>query len=62
MDDEKLIPELSVWRKHNGNDFSIEDWIVSEGNVRFAIAYNKIFWPEFVHYDNCVILKKIVLT
>ena len=57
MDDEKLIPELSDWRKHNGNEFSIEDWIVSEGNIKFAIAYTKLFWPEFTLYDDCVILK-----
>ena len=57
MDDEKLIPELSNWRKHNGKDFSIKDWIVGEGNVKFAIAYSFLFWPEFVEYDDCIIFK-----
>ena len=57
MDDEKLIPDLSNWRKYNGKDFSIEDWVVGEGNVNFAIAYSFLFWPEFVEYDDCIIFK-----
>jgi hypothetical protein len=55
--DEKLISELTEWRKFNGNDFSIEDWIVSEGNIKFLIAYSLILWPKFTEYDDCVILK-----
>lgn len=58
MDDEKLIPELSDWKKYNGKDLSIEDWIVGEGNVKFAIGYSILFWPEFVEYDECIILKR----
>ena len=56
-EDEKLIPELAEWRKFNGDEFSIEDWIAIEGNIRFTIAYSLIFWPEFIEYDDCVILK-----
>ena len=55
--DEILIPDLSKWRKFNGNDFSIEDWIAGEGNIRLTIAYSFLFWPEFIEYDGCVILK-----
>jgi len=57
MDDDKLIPDLSNWRKYNGKHFSIEDWIVCEGNVNFAIAYTFLFWPEFLEYDDCIIFK-----
>ncbi len=57
MDDELLIPELSEWRKNNSKDFSIEDWIISEGNVKFTIAYSILFWPEFIEIDECVIYK-----
>jgi hypothetical protein len=57
MNDEKLIPELSEWRKLNGYDFSIEDWIVSEGNVKHAIGYSILFWPEFVEHEDCVFLE-----
>jgi hypothetical protein len=56
--EEKLIPELTEWRKFNGEDFSIEDWIISEGNIKFAIAYSILFFPEFIEYDGCVIQKK----
>jgi len=37
MDDEKLIPDLSNWRKNNGKDCSIEDWVVGEGNVNLQL-------------------------
>lgn len=57
MDDEKLIPDLADWRKLNGKDFSIEDWLVGEGNVKFAIGYSILFWPEFIEYDDCIIFK-----
>lgn len=56
-EDEKLIPELTEWRKFNGDEFSIEDWIASEGNIKYTIVYSLIFWPEFIEYDDCVILK-----
>ena len=56
-DDEKLISDLTEWRKNIGNEFSIEDWIVSEGNIKFLIAYSLLLWPEFTEYDGCVILK-----
>lgn len=54
---EKLVSELTEWRKYNGSDFSIEDWIISEGNIKFMIAYSLLLWPDFVEYDGCVILK-----
>jgi hypothetical protein len=57
MDEEKLIPELADWRKLNGDQFSIEDWVVGEGDIKFAIGYSILFWPEFIEYDDCVILK-----
>ena len=57
MNEEKLIPELADWRKLNGDQFSIEDWVVCEGDIKFAIGYSILFWPEFIEYDDCVILK-----
>ena len=56
-EDEDLIPALKEWRKHNGDSFSIEDWIVGEGDMSHAIGYLTLFWPQFVEYDDCVIIK-----
>ena len=56
-DDEKLIPELREFRKLNNEDFSIEDWISYEGNIKLTIAYSVLFWPNFIEYDGCVILE-----
>lgn len=57
MNEEKLIPELSDWKKLNGDQFSIEDWIVGEGNIKLAIGYSILFWPAFIEYNDCIILK-----
>ncbi|WP_435623779.1 hypothetical protein [Flagellimonas sp.] len=53
----KLIPELKDWKKENGDDFDLQDWVTCEGNIRLAIGYSTIFWPEFLEYDNCIFIK-----
>ena len=57
IDQEKLIPEIKDWRASNGQKFDIEDWIAIEGNIKLAIGYTSIFWPDFVDHDGCVFLK-----
>ena len=52
-----LIPELGIWRKLNGNEFSVNDWISYEGNVQFLIAYSQIFWPDFIEFESCIFLR-----
>lgn len=44
---ENLFPEIN----------KLEDWIVDEGNMKLAIGYSTIFWPEFLVHDDCVFLK-----
>ena len=54
---QKLIPEIKDWQKHNGDKFDVEDWIAIEGNIKLAIGYSSIFWPDFIEHENCVFLK-----
>lgn len=55
--DEKLIPDLQEWRKFNGPNFSIDSWTAIKGNIKLAIGYSFLFWPEFIEHENCVFLK-----
>ena len=55
--EQKLIPELKDWKKENGEDFDLQDWVVCEGNIRLAIGYSAIYWPEFLKYNDCVFIK-----
>lgn len=56
-DDEKLIPELIEWRQHNSSDFNIDTWTSIEGNIKLAIGYSFLFWPDFIEHDNCIFIK-----
>jgi len=55
--EEKLILDLRNWKNLNGKPFTIYDWIVNEGSMPFAIGYSFLFWPDFVEYDGCIIIK-----
>jgi len=48
----KLVPELADW--NNGNGISIDDWLSCKGDFQLAIAFSRLFWPDFVEHDGCV--------
>jgi hypothetical protein len=50
----QLIPELSQWNE--GRGISVEDWINVIGNFEHAIAYGRLFWPDFVEHDGCILI------
>ena len=57
LDDEKLIPELRVWRDLNSESFSINAWTMASGNIKLAIGYSFLYSPDFIEYEGCVFLK-----
>ena len=57
IDELKLIPELKDWKKENGQGFDIRDWVSCEGDIKMAIGYSVIFWPEFLEFQDCVFIK-----
>ena len=50
---EKLVPELSRW--NDGRGIDIVSWINGTGNFEHGIAYGRLFWQDFVEYDDCVL-------
>lgn len=52
IDFAKLIPELPTW--NNGAGISVESWVGCCGNFELAIAYSRLFWPDFTEYEGCV--------
>lgn len=51
---DELIPELPHW--DGGGGIDIGSWINMIGRHDHAIAYSRIFWPEFVVEEGCVFL------
>ncbi len=47
-----LIPETRQW--NNGNGIDLESWIACVGNLKQAIGYGELFWPDFAEHDGCV--------
>ena len=53
MDDFKaLIPKLEEW--NNGKGIDVDSWLAFIGRYEEAIAYARLFWPEFIEHDGCV--------
>jgi hypothetical protein len=48
-----LIPELPAW--NNGKGIDVDSWRGCSGNFQLAIAFSRLFWPEFVEHDGCVL-------
>ena len=53
MDPNTLITELAEW--NNGEGIDIDSWISCVGSFEHAIAYGRMFWPEFVEHDGCIL-------
>jgi hypothetical protein len=49
----KLIPELSAW--NNGAGIDVDGWLSCKGDFELAIAFSRMFWPEFTEHDGCVL-------
>jgi hypothetical protein len=48
-----LIPELPTW--NNGQGIDVDSWLGCKGDFQLAIAFSRLFWPEFVEHDGCVL-------
>lgn len=55
--DINLIPELTEWKKLNGEYFSISDWAFHCITCKMFIAQASIFYPEFVESFGGVFFK-----
>ena len=50
---ESLIPELREW--NGGRGIDVDSWISCVGSYEHAIGYSRLFWPEFVLHDGCLL-------
>jgi hypothetical protein len=54
--DSALLPDYSRLRSQADWDYSLRNYIESRGSVELAVAFAKLFWPDFVERRGCVIL------
>jgi hypothetical protein len=50
------MSEFQQWKKANGDDFSIWDYLSGVANVEMALAFTKLFWPDFIEHDEGIFL------
>jgi hypothetical protein len=49
----RLIPELSGW--NNGLGIDVDSWLSCNGSIQLAIAFSRLFWPQFTEHDGCIL-------
>ncbi|MCC3518720.1 hypothetical protein [Microcoleus sp. PH2017_18_LLB_O_A] len=54
---DKLI-DFQQWKKANGDDFSLWDYLFGSANIEIAIAFTKLFWPDFVEHEGGIFLSE----
>lgn len=50
-----LLPDYSLLRSQADWDYSLINYIESRGSVELAVAFSKLFWPDFLERDGCII-------
>lgn len=57
MKNEEIIESLKIYfPKEDCTNFEIGDFVSAFGSPLLAIAYSKLFWPEFVEFEGMVFL------
>jgi hypothetical protein len=54
--DTDQLSEFQQWRKANGDDFSMWDYLFGVANVEVAIAFTSLFWPDIVEHEDGIFL------
>ena len=52
---EQLL-DFQQWKKVNGDDFSLWDYLFGVSNVEIAIAFTKLFWPDLIECEGGIFL------
>ncbi len=50
------MSDFQQWKKVNGDDFSIWDYLSGVASIEMALAFTKLFWPDFVEHDGGIFL------
>jgi hypothetical protein len=61
MDDEQLSHRLQALFAHrNAENFNVLDFVYADGSPLMALMYVRLFWPEFVEFEDMIFLKESV--
>ena len=52
------MSEFQQWKKANGDDFSLWDYLSGVANVEVALAFTKLFCPDVVEHDGGIFLSE----
>jgi hypothetical protein len=52
------MSDFQKWKKVNGDDFSIWDYLSGVANVEVALAFTKLFCPDLVEHDGGIFLSE----
>jgi hypothetical protein len=54
--DRKHLPDYNLLRSEADWDYTLRNYVESRGSVELAVAFAKLFWPDFVEHRGCVLL------
>jgi len=53
--DTSLLPQYQEFRAYDSN-LDLWNYLAMVGNYQMAAAFSKLFWPDFVEVEGCVLL------
>jgi hypothetical protein len=56
--DDVKLPRFEDWRQGFGGGVGLWDYASRKGGVTLAIAFARLFWPELIEVEDCVLLKE----
>src|SRR5882762_6025140 len=61
MDDKLLIDHLKEFHPNaDTSNCNVLDFVSAFGSPLYALAYSKLFWPDFVEFESMIFLKENV--
>lgn len=52
------LKDYQQWKKVNDENFSLWDYLFGVANVEIALAFTKLFWPDFVEHEGGLFLSE----
>lgn len=60
MKEELIIEHLKkIYSDKDTTNFDLLDFVGAFGSIPMALAYSKLFWPDFVEFYEMIFLKDI---
>lgn len=52
------MSDFQQWKQINGDDFSLWDYLAGVSNIEVALAFTKVFLPDFVEHEGGIFLSE----